>query len=69
MSTRSNPSKSALEDLVVEKKAKPILLMLSDEQAEGYGNTINGVSTNREQGATVVYKLYRRRWLGLGEYM
>lgn len=61
MSTRSTP----LERLDVEKKAEPIFLMLSDEQALGD----NGISPNTEQGATVVYKLYRRRWLGLGKFI
>jgi hypothetical protein len=70
--TIKSKSKSSLAELISvsssadrEKKQNPVLVALPNNE-ENNGNTVHGVSVNREDELGG-YKLYRRRWLGLGE--
>jgi hypothetical protein len=65
-------SKSSLAELISvstsaerEKKPDPVLVALHMNE-ENNGNTVHGVTVNREDELGG-YKLYRRRWLGLCE--
>jgi hypothetical protein len=57
---KSNLSELIRTEPVIEKKADSILLPLSDDQRHAM--------SEQQRGSSPVYKLYRRRWLGLGEY-
>jgi hypothetical protein len=66
-------SKSSLAELVSvsssaerEKKQNTVLVALQTNDERNSGNTVHGVTVNREDELGG-YKLYRRRWLGLCE--